>query len=139
MNNGANIVWIGSAQLILQPGDSKSTNQYNRTELSRRYRIRKTEKSFALNLLQTGYKAAEYGNLYLLNAPREDQSETFTTFDCTFSGILSQAEGGNGADYERVEKPQNVSSISTSIVFLQPILSLPLHHFGGCRVWSSHE
>jgi hypothetical protein len=122
MNNGANIVWIGSAELIREPGDSKRTNNYNRTELSRRYVIRKTQKEVALGLLRTGYRAPEYANLYLLNPPREDQSATFTYFDCIFSGILDQTEGGNGPDYERVEKPQNVATISSTIVYLQPVL-----------------
>jgi hypothetical protein len=121
MNDGANIIYIGSRALIRTAGDSSTTNEYNRTELMRRYAITKPDKEAALLLLKRGFKAPEFDNLYILNPPRLDYSETHVYFNCTFSGILEKREGGNGADYERVERPQNVASISSTVVYLQPV------------------
>jgi hypothetical protein len=121
MNDGANIVYIGSRTLVRESGDSVTTNEYNRTELSRRYAITKPDKEAALLLLKRGFKAPEFDNLYLLNSPRLDYSPTHVFFNCTFSGVLEKREGGNGADYERVERPQNVATISTNVVYLQPV------------------
>lgn len=121
MNNGANIIEIGSRSLIRTSGDSAMTNAYNRTELTRRYAIIKSAKDDALLVLKRGFKSPEFDNLYLLNTPRHDYSETHVFFNCTFSGILEKREGGNGIDYERVERPQNVAAISSTVVFLQPV------------------
>jgi hypothetical protein len=121
MNNGANIVYLGSTELIRQSNDVVMTNEYNRSELSRRYAIRKTKKETATSTLVRGYRAPEFANLYLLNPPVETTTETFAFYDCTFSGILEQNEGGNGPLYERVERPQNIASISSSIIYLQPV------------------
>ena len=121
MNDGANIIYIGAQTLTRTAGDSVSTNEYNRSEMSRRYAIVKTKKDDALAVLKRGYKSPEFDNLYLLTVPRLDYSETHVYFNCTFSGILEKREGGNGADYERVERPQNVAAISSTIVFLQPV------------------
>jgi hypothetical protein len=121
MNDGANIIYIGSRALIRTAGDSSTTNEYNRTELTRRYAVTKPDKEPALLLLKRGFKAPEFDNLYILNPPRLDYSETHVYFNCTFSGILEKREGGNGADYERVERPQNVAAISSTVVYLQPV------------------
>jgi hypothetical protein len=121
MNNGANIVYLGASDLVRTFGDSKLTNGYNRTEMSRRYVIRKDRKAVAAQLLKRGFKAPDYANLYIAFPPRVSEDATHAMFDCTFSGILDHKEGGNGPLYERVERPENIASISSSITFIQPV------------------
>jgi hypothetical protein len=121
MNDGANIIYLGSTELQRTPGDSLTTNQYNRSELTRRYSIQKRYKDDGLAVLKRGFKAPDFANLYLLNVPRISYLEGIVHFDCTFSGILEKSEGGNGPDYEFVDRPQNFASISSTIVYLQPV------------------
>jgi hypothetical protein len=110
MNNGANIVYLGATDLRRTHGDVKTTNALNRTEMTRRYFIRKDKKADALKVLKRGFKAPGYANLYIHVPPRVTEDATHAYFDCTFSGILDQNEGGNGALYERVERPENIAS-----------------------------
>jgi len=121
MNNGANIIYLGSTELQRTPGDSIVTNQYNRSELSRRYTIQKPYKDDALLVLKRGFKAPEFANLYLLNVPRISYDAAMVHFDCTFSGVLEKSEGGNGPDFEFIDRPQNFANISSTIVYLQPV------------------
>lgn len=102
-------------------GDSLFTSECNRTELGRRYFIRKDLKSLGFETLVLGYKAPDYANLYLSELPHVTYDATHAYFTCVFSGILDVSEGGNGANYERFERTSNNASISTSISFLQTV------------------
>lgn len=121
MNEGANIVRLGATDLRRTWGDTLLVSDCNRTELSRRYFIHKHLKYLGRELLTRGYKAPDYTNLYLIDSPREYHDAAHTYFDCTFSGIREISEGGNGPLYEKFERNSNVSTISSSITYTQPV------------------
>jgi hypothetical protein len=122
MNNGANIVTLGATDLRRTFGDSITTSECNRSELSRRYFIHKHLKQTGRSLLIRGYKAPDFSNLYLIAPPRQTFDASHAYFDCVFSGILDIDEGGNGPLYERVERNSNIGFISSTISYTQAVL-----------------
>jgi hypothetical protein len=89
--------------------------------MSRRYFIHKHLRITGLELLVRGYKAPDYSNLYILDTPRTTYDPAYAYFDCTFSGVLAVSEGGNGPLYEKFERSSNISAISSSISYTQPV------------------
>lgn len=121
MNEGANIVKLGATDLRRTHGDTFTTSEYNRTELSRRYVIHKHLKYLGWQQLVRGYKAPDYANLYVIDTPRMTTDAAYAYFDCIFSGVLDVSEGGNGPLYEKFERLSNIASISSAISYTQPV------------------
>lgn len=124
MNNGQNIVYLGTERLFRTPGDSITTSLENLTELQRAYCCIKSKELDAGFRLQQGYRADGFSNLYLFNPPVVTRTETHSYFACSFFGILEQAEGGRGVDYETIDRTTNVSqyqSDTTLLRYTQPV------------------
>lgn len=121
MNNGNNIVYLGSSEIVQHSGDQIYTNVANLTALKRTFSIHKNNEKKLIDYLVDGLRATGYSNMYLWNPPPLKRSETRIYCDAMFYGVLETSEGGRGISYEFQDERSNAATYSRTLTYVQPV------------------